>query len=1368
MMFPTQPPRGSGPRGVCWAWRKGFCARGRGCIYRHEEKPSTRTDNRICRWEYATRCHSRGSCGLKHLQLSTSEAGKKLEYFRSFGRNGKDLTQRDLGELLRVAIGLFVDGDQDLRFLVISTLSSGWHLEQLKLCLHPSFLFQPYPPQISWHEHVVPLLRIMSDPVNTIHEPSMESLRSLYEVVLDPRHRPFWRRVMKFIQDSLKLYPFRVASQITGVITILLLSIGFDGRNLKNPIVQESVPLLVKYLKELREIYTHGYLSPVLSEAVDALQQTVSGKVSALDALTTVASKSLPKHQMAGLRALASIEPKPVVQTAAVTDKQRESSEPLEQRLLSFATNNLMTSYLTGLSGHTVNGGLIAGTGFADDEVENQVLTDTDDLEDELEKIPYSLSHQGEIGTEADTIGIFSVGPQKNAVQSMVFTNDAGDALFQRWKERAADPTSLNFDWGKNTNGTSMKDFLQLTLTLFVAASTETRLQFISGCLLKDEYLGKLWECLEVRLPTDSINHPSPKYSDHVSTVIHMMSHPDVVNRHEFQVVRKALSEMFVSVPNYLYGILEYMKLHARSKKKNAEMIEACVRSIILILEGVFKLVDPRNIPMEFRHEAKQFLKFAIAVEGTTPWASRTDALTTETVQSFIRSDEKLFPESTPPHICSSRQKDRAREQADIASGAKQGNPTTQEINNSFSNRIRSGNVVVPVSSYLDENGEYVSPAQRERGSRRAREEDERGWDDGKPIVHRVELETHHEPAAVEEAKQEFEEEAQPMNDQEALEFLRKPNPSMVPDSLVSLPGKNTAAVNGAAEYPTSELKVEVELTGSSNLKARGPFNSYVGSVTDDRMSVSVKTCPRFPRHGRGTMTDNSVRCDKSDSSGSPPKGGSVLNYLSKYHTTLPGQAALERISATLEMAQRSMLKLSGQRSNHGSVVGDLEALVLTNGLQFGYGTAGKRSGETAPGHKTPIELVTGAELAKPWPSFNGSTQLELLEEGEVPAEPLAEPQLGGVRLGPRPRDRATTQYYRAIYGTAYPKFNFDVSGDAGGFERGQSAKDTNLNREAHPGDAEKWDKVRKPNIHSNNLCLPTDQTYPTEGQVSVGQKGRDPAFPLEEYRLAPSEDRKKGNLQDWPRLHEDSRLTSKQTGDFQGRLAKYPIAGEATAPDTRGAMAPLVGSPANQGGNPDGGRKFEMGNFPTAHDAAFSVRRPLATSNKDHIVWPNPCLEAVEAERGRPVGRLTSRHDQNFVPRRVSQVRNPNEVRELLPCGHTRGLNRDENYCNERVNKKTPYCGHEANVECSNMMKQWKCKLVCGAHLPCSHYCKRDCFQCLEEIKIDDNPIWNHGPCQICLKIRAAKEARRELEGQQRESNTANVADRAQAPEYV
>ncbi|KAK6519127.1 hypothetical protein TWF281_003816 [Arthrobotrys megalospora] len=648
----------------------------------------------------------------------------------------------------------------------------------------------------------------MSDPVNTVHQPSMECLRALYKVVLDPKRRKFWARVLKTIREMLNLYPFRVAAQITGVIMMFLMAIGLDESNLNNVIVRESVPLLAECLDTLQETYQHGYLSPSLAGALNTLKYVVSGQLPVAGALAAVAGRD---HLMLPVSVSGGLSPS-IAQTAGqrvgtIESEARghgKSTKPLEGRLLTRTCDEVMKGYLEGLSGHTVNGGLITAMGFALDDLENEpeteTETETDDLEEELDEIPYALGQHGDSAIPANPPGLFSTGARNDVAKPMVFTNDSGDALFERWKERAADPTKLNFDWGKNASPNSMKDFLQVTLTLFVAASTETRLRFISEYMLKDEYLRKLWECLNVKLPTDSINHPSPKYSDHVSTVIHIMSHPDVVNRREFQDVRKELSGMFASQPNYLYGILGYMKIHSRSKSKNVGMIEACARSVVLILEGVFKLVDPHNIPMEFRHEAKQFLAFAQGVENTMPWNERTDSLTTELVQSMIRADEKQFPESKPPIICSGRQVDVAREQAEIASGLKLADPTPKEIRRDISNRIKTSNITRPVESYLDENTKGHRQADREQGQegRRARKEDEEGWDDGQPIIHEAELVPRDNQGPVQEAQREVEEEAKPMDDEEALQYLQKSKAATASRIRTALEEIRPATVNEA------------------------------------------------------------------------------------------------------------------------------------------------------------------------------------------------------------------------------------------------------------------------------------------------------------------------------------------------------------------------------------------------------------------------------------------------------------------------------------------------------------------------------------------------------------------------------------------
>ncbi|KAK6334495.1 hypothetical protein TWF730_003710 [Orbilia blumenaviensis] len=1077
-MFRLSFSRGPAPRGICWSWRQGFCARGRDCIYQHEETPQTRSDNRMCRWEYATKCHSRGGCGQQHLQRSISGAGDLLRFFESFGHKKKDLTQRDLGQFLRVALDLFVDGDQELRFHILSTLSSQWHLQQLKLCLHPNFFFQPYPPQISWQEHVVPLLRIMSDPVNTVHEPSMQCLRKIYELVLDPKYREFWRRVLKFVGGSLKLFPLRVAAQITGVITIFLLAIGFDKGNLQNVIVKDSVPSVVQHLATLQNIYEHGYLSPALAEAVEALKLTVSGELNITEALTTITGR-FANAQISGSRALGPNDAQAADRAKTIVREREEETEtpkePLEVRLLALKANKLMERYLEGLSGRTVNGELMAGMGFVDCDVGDEPRTEAEVLEDELEKIAYAPASRGDTEVFPASFGLFSIEPRKQVVSPMVFTNDAGDALFHLWKKRAADPTKLNLDWGKDANSTSMKDFLQLTLTLFVAASTETRLRFISEYLLKAEYIGKMRECLGVKLPTDSINHPSPKYSDHVATIIHIMSHPDVAYRREFQTVRKEFSEMFASVPNYLYGILGYMKLRSRSKAKNTEMIEACAKSIIIILEGVFKLVDPRNIPMEFRHEAKEFLQFALYVENTATRTARTDSLMTETVQSFMRADRKLFPESNPPQICSSRQEDKAREENEIKSGIKLARPTTEEIKKDVSGRIEAGTFVRRVNSYLGIKSEDAKKLARRREleRRRTRKENEEGWDDGKPIIHEAEWIPQDALKPVEETKPEVEEEARPMNDEEALRYLAETRTNAEVSTYASLSQK-IPIVNGNVPSYDAGLKSE--------------------KATHSEVANPVK--------------------DRGCSSGTPPGEGSVLSYLSEMGPSpSDGEAALEKL----------------------------------------------------------------------WQLTSGSG-------------------LGALR-----------------------------------------AKEFSL-----------------------------------EG--SSVDKG-----------------------------------------------------------DTKTSAAPTV---AHYGPSPS---------------------PPLpAMGSKDSAPCPNAHILAAELKRGRYVGRLKNRHDQSIIPRRVSDIRNPDAVKEYLPCGHTRGMGRDENFCNERVIKKTPYCGHEANVECSNQMKRWKCKTLCEQLLSCGHLCQRICYQCLDEIKLDGTVAWDHQPCYTCQEIRVTLEKKQERERREQQEKEAKGANNA------
>ncbi|KAK6519126.1 hypothetical protein TWF281_003815 [Arthrobotrys megalospora] len=470
-----------------------------------------------------------------------------------------------------------------------------------------------------------------------------------------------------------------------------------------------------------------------------------------------------------------------------------------------------------------------------------------------------------------------------------------------------------------------------------------------------------------------------------------------------------------------------------------------------------------------------------------------------------------------------------------------------------------------------------------------------------------------------------------------------------------------------------------------------------LGSLALGWETSSIKTCARFPK-GR-----------EQDSSESLPKGGSLLQYLEGREVPpSAGRAALEQLSATSRVV-RSPVQEGGHLEH------------LEQGAQpeqFG-GSQGHTDSEEAGASRDASDLASRRK---------------------------------GIKLGPRPRDKATADYYRAIHGSARSRFQPDVHRQlapleaprpgAGTPSEAETPQDPLPETEGSPAEARPLTEEKVVEQ------FPSSQTFSGGPQSSGGVQKQGTQYPFEGY-LAP--------------------LEITQQPEIQG--CNFPIANE-----RQERQKQVLGSGARE---PTASRSNQLVLLPTApprdevkastptHVPETLAIRPLTTSNVDPVHWPNAHHEAAEARLGRPIVRYTNRHDQNILPRRASQVRRgPNDIVEYLPCGHTRGTYRDEKYCNERVIKKTPYCGHEANVECSNPMKRWKCRAICGQHLPCLHYCKRACFQCLDEIKIDGTPVWNHNPCDTCLDIREAEERRMKLEEDKRAKNAAGIADRAQGPE--
>ncbi|KAI8936487.1 hypothetical protein NX059_006892 [Plenodomus lindquistii] len=94
------------------------------------------------------------------------------------------------------------------------------------------------------------------------------------------------------------------------------------------------------------------------------------------------------------------------------------------------------------------------------------------------------------------------------------------------------------------------------------------------------------------------------------------------------------------------------------------------------------------------------------------------------------------------------------------------------------------------------------------------------------------------------------------------------------------------------------------------------------------------------------------------------------------------------------------------------------------------------------------------------------------------------------------------------------------------------------------------------------------------------------------------------------------------------------------------------------------------------------------------------------------------------------------------LPCGHIknrvdcyRTLDLSTIFCDVKVSKQVPGCGHTPVVSCSEDVTEknfdFKCPIPCKTTLPCTHDCPGTCGTC-EVTIVFDEPIVNHQPCAI------------------------------------
>ncbi|EWC46680.1 hypothetical protein DRE_04167 [Drechslerella stenobrocha 248] len=496
---------------------------------------------------------TRRYCDYSHLVLRLADISPAIECWREEANGNDELSPRQLGDWLQTAISYFIDGDDDVRHSVFKALSSGVPLERLKLCMSPMLLPQRWPSVINYPDHVAPALRMLSDPVVRRHAKTMVYARDIYAVVMNSGNHAFWSKVLDMLDETFRMYPFRLGSQMNDIITIFVNSINFDRRNVNNPIIQQAFSRIRLHLEILMDKRCSGKLSPSLLGAFSVFQEAVSSKG------TIIAEAGASR---------------------------------------------------AGLGANSISGDL----------------------------------------------------------RARLFENEQGDCLFRRWLERGKNPERLNLDWGNPTNSNSMKAFLKATLHLVDCATLSAKHIFLSEYLLREPWVSKLWECLMVELPVNSINQPSPSYSDHVSMTMQILSHDDIVGRGEFSSIRAQMSRMMASQPNFLYGIQGHLKARFRNKACGLNTMFRSIKSIATVIDGVFKFLGDKEISIDFRYEAEMFLHLAWDLESRRLPSEKSCAMLLKTIGQRVASHSKKFPITKEFKGCSRRQKDEIRVALDSGS----------------------------------------------------------------------------------------------------------------------------------------------------------------------------------------------------------------------------------------------------------------------------------------------------------------------------------------------------------------------------------------------------------------------------------------------------------------------------------------------------------------------------------------------------------------------------------------------------------------------------------------------------------------------------------------------------------------------------
>ncbi|KAF3941898.1 hypothetical protein ABW19_dt0203002 [Dactylella cylindrospora] len=207
-----------------------------------------------------------------------SESRPRILGWQRFCNSQSAFSPRVLADFMQGAIELFVDGDDEVRCTVIETLSCGNGLDHIKQCLNPRFLHQKWLPQLNYMDHVIPVLRMMSDPRIRTHSRTENFSKHIYATLMDPGLIQFWANIMAILDEAITMFPFRVGTQMTGIVRIFLTALDFDPMNYNNPIIRDCVPKLRGHLHRLRARQAgnnSGQLAAPLLEACELLETAV-------------------------------------------------------------------------------------------------------------------------------------------------------------------------------------------------------------------------------------------------------------------------------------------------------------------------------------------------------------------------------------------------------------------------------------------------------------------------------------------------------------------------------------------------------------------------------------------------------------------------------------------------------------------------------------------------------------------------------------------------------------------------------------------------------------------------------------------------------------------------------------------------------------------------------------------------------------------------------------------------------------------------------------------------------------------------------------------------------------------------------------